>query len=158
MKTSKQTKIIGVISVCIFLIALTLMILEWAMGWKFFVHPVLDFFFYLFAGLAIMTLCLAILGKSTPKVFLAGMLFTLVAFYVVFRFTNWWIALICAGATSLIFAIMSLTLLGNATEAIALNKDPEYKDYKERKAEAEEKAKTEEEKPEELPKIKSFKD
>jgi hypothetical protein len=52
-------------------------------------------------------------------------------------------------------ALLSLAVCGNKTENIALNKDPEYKDYKTRMAEK--KAQEDNEVKEEV-KIKSFKD
>lgn len=155
MKNSKGKTISYCVSIAILLASLIVMICDWAIPLNLWTHPILNFFAVLFFGFSILCLVLGILKKSPWYFFLFATLISLVAFYVIIQYVVWWIALIVALVDCLIIALLSLIVAGNRTENIALNNDPEYKDYKTRKAEKE--AMEQNAEPEKLPEIKSFK-
>ena len=158
MKTTKNRMILGVCSIAIFVLALAFMIIDWVLPLGFLVHPVLNCVAILFLGFGIMTLVLAFKKKSPWYMFLSAGLIGLVALYVLLArvLSAWWIELVVTLAIFAIFAILSVTMFGNKTEDIALNKSPEYKNYEQRKAEKQAAEAEKEEEP--LPEIKSFKD
>ena len=154
---SKNKKILGVCSIAIFVVALAFMFIDWFAPLNLLVHPALNFVAILFLGFGIMTLVLALKGKSPWFLFLSAVLIGLFLLYILLDvlWPDWWIAVVVTVAVWAIYAILSITLFGNKTEAIALNKSPEYKNYEQRKLEKEEAEATKEEEP--LPELKSFK-
>ena len=154
---SKRNIVLGVVSICILLVALTLALLEALVPfqiWPGFSHPTLDFLLCIFVGFGVMTLVFAFEKRSPWYFFLTASLLAPALFYVLIHFIPWWICLIVVFVLWAVSAIVSFMRAGNQTEDIALNKSPDYKNYEQRKAEE-----SKEEKPEkELPKIKSFKD
>ena len=151
----KSRLILGGISIFILVAALTVMILEWAIPFKLWTFPLLDFIAIIFLGFGVMTLVLGISRKSPTYLFLSAILLGLAAIYILLQYIAWWIGLVAVVVLWIIFAIVSIMRNGNKTEDIALNKSPEYKNYEQRKAEKEEAEKAEEK--EELPELKSFK-
>ena len=156
MKLTKKQLAGSIIALLIVLVSLAVTICDWAIPLNIYVHPVLTFFMCLFGGLGIMCLVYGIIGKSPWYFFLCAVLLGLSGFYIAVNNIAWWISLIIVFAFWVIIGILSYITAGNKTEDIALNKSPEYKDYKTRKAEKEAAEAAAE--PEELPKIKSFKD
>lgn len=155
----KLKTVVGISSIAIVVLALTFMIVDWAVPLNLFTHPVLNFLAIIFIGFGIMTLVLAFMKKSQWFIFLSAILTGLFALYLLLNLLGlnaWWIAVVIMVAIWIIYAILSITVFGYKTENIAKNKSPEYKNYEQRKAE---KAAAEAEKEEEpLPEIKSFKD
>ena len=153
---SKTKKIVYTItSSLIVLFALAFCILDWKLKIDFGYHPILSFLFVIFAGFGIVVLVLAFQAKSPWFFFTSAIMVGLSVFYVMFYYTRYWVAIIVTVGIWALFAILSIVICGNTTENIALNKSPDYKDYKQRRAE---KLEAEANKPEEeLPEIKSFK-
>lgn len=143
------------ISIGIFVIALAFMICDWAIPISLLYHPVLNFVSIIFIGFGIMALIYGFKRKVPFYFFLSALLLGLVVFYVLFYYLVWWIGLIAFVVISFIISIFSFIVVGNKTEEIALNKSPEYKNYKERQAEKD--AIEASKDAEELPEIKSFK-
>ncbi|MBE7089903.1 MAG: hypothetical protein E7362_03765 [Clostridiales bacterium] len=154
---SKNRKILGISSIAIFVVALAVMLMDWFIPLNLLFHPAANFAAILFLGFGIMTLVLAFRNKSPWFLFLSAILVGLCLLYVLLYvlLPDWWIAVVVVVAVWAIYAILSVTLFGNKTEAIALNKSPEYKNYEQRKAEKEEAEANKEEEP--LPELKSFK-
>ena len=157
MTMSKNKKILGVSSIAIFVVALAVMLIDWFVPLNLLFHPAANFAVVLFLGFGIMSLALAIKCKSPWFLFLSAVLVGLFALYVLLfvLLPDWWIAVVVTVAIWAIYAILSVTIFGNKTEAIALNNSPEYKNYEQRKAEKEEQELNKEE--EVLPELKSFK-
>ena len=156
----KSTKIIGIFSIAIFLIALAVMICQFVMGFDFLFHPILNFLLIVFAGFGLFNLISGFVKKYPAYFFLSAILIGLSALYVLLvTVSAWWVAVVSCVVLIILIACLSLIVCGNRTEDIALNKDPEYKNYEERKVEKQQadelERKTEEEN---LPQIKSFKD
>ena len=158
MKITKNQFCYAITSICILVASVTFLILNFLLFPDFWIHPILNFFFVLFIGFGIVSLVKAFACKAPIYFFLASLLLGLSIFYVCFIYLNgiWWICLIVLVVFMLIISITSFIMAGNKTEAIALNKDPEYKNYEQRKAEKE--AEEANKPKEELPEIKSFKD
>lgn len=159
MKITKKQAAYAVIAALISILALVLTILEAQEVFVICSHPVFMFFFALTAGLGILLTVQGILEKSPFRLFLASFLIVYALSYALADFAHlaWWLIVIIAAVTLILFLTVSFLRAGSKTEAIALNKYPEYKNYEQRKAEREEKEKAEEESyvP---PEIKSFKD
>lgn len=156
MASKKSRIVLGVISILIFAVALTFMILDWTLPLNFLTHPILNLLGILFTGFGIMAFVLAFTNKSVWFLFVGAIALGLVLLYVLLNCVVWWIAIICLIVFWCMCAVLSITVFGNRTENIALNKSPDYKTYEERKAE---KAEAEKKQPEEeLPTIKSFKE
>ena len=156
MKISKKQMAVSIASAAVVLISLALMICDWAIPLNIYVHPILTFLMCLFIGLGIICIALGFANKSPWYFLLSAILLGLSAFYIVMQYIPWWIALTVVFVVWILAAIFSFISAGNKTEAIALNKSPDYKNYEQRRAE---KAAAEAaEEPKELPKIKSFKD
>ncbi len=118
------------------------------------------FFMILGFGCGTVTVLKAFFTKkssSTPFWFLVAGLFYIVGLTLVLTCVvavAWWIVLLCDILLAIFLVFFSAMAVGNLTEGIAKNKDPEYKNYEERKAEKEEKQAKEAEEP--LPELKSF--
>ena len=156
MKLTKRQMTGSIIALLILLASLALTICDWAIPLNIYVHPILTFFMCLFGGLGIMCFVYGLLRKSPWYFFLSAVLLGLSGFYIAVNHLDWWLSIIIVFVLWAIIALLSYMTAGNKTEDIALNKSPDYKDYKTRSAE---KAAAEAaEEPKELPKIKSFKD
>lgn len=147
--------VIGLTSIVILIASLTVMLLDIFIPLKLWTHPVLNLLFCMFIGFGVLSLTLAIKSKSPWYFFLSAILLGLSIFYVLMQYVKWWIALIVLVLMLVIVAIVSVIIAGNKTEDIALNKSKDYKDYEQRREEK--LAKEKEERPVELPEIKSFK-
>ncbi len=158
MKISKTNLAIALVSILILVAASTILILEYALeSFRFMTHPVLNFLLVISAGFGVMTAILGIFKKTPWYFFLSSIIFSYLIIYGFCQFKQiWFVGLIIAIVACAISAIFSFVVAGNKTEDIALNDKPEYKDYKQRKAEKEFAESQEEKK--ELSKIKSFKD
>lgn len=159
MKITKKQAVYSVAALAVIILALVLTILEWTEVFVICSHPVFMFFLVAAAGLGIIVTVQGAENKSPFRFFLAAVLFIYVASYALADFASlpWWIILIVDVVILILFVTVSFMVAGNKTEAIALNKSPDYKNYEERQAEREAKEKAEEENytP---PEIKSFKD
>ena len=162
MNKSKKNLVVGIISILILLIALAFAIINGVQPvdiWgntkpiTFFTH-VLDFFFVAFLGFGVMCTVFGFSKKSPWFIFIATCLISLSLVYLFIHFAFWWLMFVVIFVFVAIMVILSIMVCGNKTEQ-ALNKDSEYKNYNQRRAE-----KLEQEKnlpKEELPEIKSFK-
>ena len=162
MKNSPKKVVIGVSSIVILVLALVFAIVNgiqpvdvWGhaqpigFGWH-----VLDFLLVLCIGFGVLCAVLGFSGKSAWYVFLSTGLLTLGLLYLLLYLVFWWIAIIILFVFVAVMCILYVTICGSKTE-FAVNKDPDYKNYEQRKAE---KDALEASKPEEeLPEIKSFK-
>ncbi len=159
MKISKKQLAYALSTLAVFLIALILTVLEWCKIFTLCSHPVFMFFLVVSAGLGVLATVRAFTEKSPFFFFLAAVLFMYLVSYCLADFVHmiWWLIAIVAIVIAVVFVVFSFITAGNKTEQIALNKSPDYKNYEQRRAEREEKEKTEEENyvP---PEIKSFKD
>ena len=154
MKISKNKMLICVISLAIILVSLAMLLLDVFIPLDLWTHPVLTFLFCLFLGFGILTLALGIKNKSAWFMFISCILLGLSVLYVLLHYVFWWLSLIIVVVLCSIFAVISFMRSGSKTE-FALNENPEYKNYEQRKAEKEQ---VESEKElEKLPEIKSFK-
>ena len=155
---AKKNVLLGLLSICIFVLSLTFAIVDWAVPLKIWTHPILNFLLGLAVGFGIMALALAFKNRSPWYFFLSVTLFGTAALYVTLQYIVWWLCLIIIVVLIAVTAITSVMVAGNKTEEIALNKSPDYKTFEERKAEEKEKAASEEKAEKPLPQIKSFKD
>lgn len=155
MKKSKTQIIISICSIAIILIALLFSILQAVGVLTVLAHPIITFIILLFGGLGIETLVLGIVKKSTWFFFLSIIMLSLVILYLLIKYVSVLVGIISTVAFIAIAAVTCVLICGNKTESIALNKDPAYKDYNQRKAEKEEAERNAPK--EELPEIKSFK-
>ncbi len=153
MEKSKSRIVSLTISLLILVGALVFMICDWAIPIGLWTHPLLNFFAFLCVGFGIMSVVFAFLRKSPWFFFLSGGLIAFVGLYVSIQYLAWWISVIIFIFIFAVAALLSLIVVGNKTENIALNDSADYKDYKERKSEKD----SEEKETEELPEIKSFK-
>ena len=147
--------VLGLTSIAVILVSLAVMLVDIFAPLNLWTHPVLNLLFCMFVGFGILTLVLAVKSKSPWCFFLSAFLLGLALFYALMQYVKWWIALVVLLLLLIVVAIISVIVAGNKTEDIALNKSAEYKDYKQRREEKI--AKEENEQPEELPQIKSFK-
>jgi ABC-type multidrug transport system fused ATPase/permease subunit len=147
--------VLGLTSIAVILVSLAVMLVDIFAPLNLWTHPVLNLLFCMFVGFGILTLVLAVKSKSPWYFFLSAFLLGLALFYALMQYVKWWIALVVLLLLLIVVAIISVIVAGNKTEDIALNKSAEYKDYKQRREEKI--AKEENEQPEELPQIKSFK-
>ena len=157
MKTKKNL-LLGILSICIFVLSLTFAIIDWAVPLKVWTHPILNFLFALCIGFGIMSFALACVKRSPWYFFLSAILIGLAALYVTLQYIVWWLCLIIIIVFMAVTSITSIMVAGNKTEEIALNKSPDYKTFEQRKAEEKEKEASEEKIEKPLPQIKSFKD
>lgn len=157
---NKKNLLLGIISICIFVFALTFTILNAVLPFKFLTHPALNFFLCLFVGFGIMTLVLAFKNRSPWFFFLTAILLGLSALYVTLYYLTslWWLCIIIFVVILAVVALTSIMVAGNKTEEIALNKSPDYKTFEQRKTEEQEKDANTEKTEKPLPQIKSFKD
>lgn len=153
---SKKSVVLGCISICVLLAALTFALLDAFVPFTFwrYSHPVLNFLFCILLGFGVMTLVFAFRMQSPWYFFLSSVLLGLAFFYVLIQYVVWWICLLIVVVVWSIFGVISFMSAGNKTEDIALNKSSDYKTFEQRKAEE----KSEEKPEKELPEIKSFKD
>lgn len=156
MKNNKKRLITGIISIIILLVSLTITLCDALIPLDIWIHPALTFFFCLFVGFGALCLGFGFAKKSVWYFFLSAVLLGLAFAYAMSQYVEWWIGVIIVGVVWAIFGTLSIISNGNRTEDIALNKSADYKNYEQRKAEKEEAEKNAE--PQELPKIKSFKE
>ena len=153
MKISKKSLLLAVVSIAIVVASFVVMLLDALIPIGIWVHPILTLLLCLFVGFGIMTLVMGFTSKSPWWFMISAILLGLALIYVIANVTPlWWIGLIAVIILWVIVALFSFISAGNKTESIALNKDPEYKDYNERKEEAKEAP----EEKEELPELKRF--
>lgn len=159
MKTKKNL-LLGVLSICIFVLSLTFAILNAVLPFDFLTHPILNFLLGLAIGFGIMTLVLGFKNRSPWFFFLSAILLGLAVLYVTlyYLWSLWWLCILIFVVLLAVVAMTSVMTAGNKTEEIALNKSPDYKTFEERKAEEKAKAANEEKTEKPLPQIKSFKD
>ena len=156
MKNSSKNKLGYIVSLLIVVASLVVTILDWTMPLNLFIHPLLNFLLFVFAGLGLYVFVLGFAKKSPAYFFLSAILLDLSFLYVLISYSvEWYICLVCVIVLPVIVMLLSLIVNGNKTEDIALNDNDDYKNYQDRKAEEEAKKSTEEK--EELPEIKSFK-
>ncbi len=157
MKKLGKNTIFYIVMLCIFVVSVALLIVNYTMQINIGVHPLLNFAFLLAIDFGVLFAVMGFIKKSPAYFFLSAPLLALSLTYVlVCCLLPWWLILICALVVLVLISLFSLISAGNKTEDIALNKSTEYKNYEQRKAEKEA---LEDEKPEEeLPQIKSFAD
>lgn len=155
MRKSKNQVLLSIISILIIIVAIAVMICDWAVPLNIFMHPVLTFFMIVFGGFGILCYALGGVKKSSWFFLIGAFQIGLVIIYVLICVrVYWYIALIVMLSFWTITGIVTFLVCGNKTEEIALNKSSNYKDYKQRNAEQQKDDNT---KNEELPEIKSFK-
>lgn len=146
MKMNKNNKINLILAMMVFIVSLVLAICNGVMEELKFGIPVVNFFFYLFTGFALISYGIAIKNKKPQYFFLGAILATLCVIYLfILLKIVWWIILLSCIVVIALSILLSYLIAGNQTEDIALNKSPEYKNYKERQAEKEEKERKEKE-------------
>lgn len=157
MKKFGKNTLLYVISLCVFVVALVVAIVDFAVPLNLWIHPLLNFLFFIALGFGIMCVALGFMKKSPWYFFLSSVLLAISLVYILISYkVVWYIVLISAVALLLVIMSLSFIIAGNQTEDIALNKSEDYKNYEQRKAEKEQAAAIEEK--EELPQIKSFKE
>lgn len=156
MKISKKQLFVSIASIVVVLISLAVLLCDYLIPIRFWTHPMLNFLFSLFLGFGIIAFILGLTNKSPWYFFLCSFCVGLSLIYAMLQYLPWWIGLVVVGCAWFVLVMISLITSGNKTEAIALNKQSDYKDYNQRKAEnfTEEQNKPQEE----LPEIKTFKD
>ncbi len=155
MKITRKQLVYGIVSIVILLASLSLTLCDALIPLNIWVHPALTFVFALAVGFGAMCVVLGVAKKSAWYIFLAAILLGIALFYVLIHYIKWWLVLITIVVFWLIIRVICFLIINNNTENIALNKSKDYKNYEERCAE---KATTESDvKPEDLPKIKTFK-
>ncbi|MDY6367738.1 MAG: hypothetical protein SPL13_04415 [Clostridia bacterium] len=161
MAKEKSGKFYLIYGIAVIVIAVAFMLLNLFLFPKFLFHPILNSV-ALAATLFSLTAYIKAIKSKAPVFFmLGGILIGLVVLYVLLAtmIELWWVAVVCTVAVWLITGLVSYVIAGNQTEAIALNKNEEYKDYTVRNKEKYEKAEEEDKKAkEELPSLKSFKE
>ena len=156
MKKPINSTLNYVVLIIIFLISLTITLCDALIsGFDLWVHPILNFLFFVASLLGLFVLVKGVINKSPWQFFLSCGLLSLALLYVLIQYVFIWLAIVIVVVFASVMALLSLAICGNKTENIALNKDPEYKDYKTRMAEK--KAQEDNEDKEEV-KIKFFKD
>jgi predicted membrane protein len=156
MKKSVKNTLNYVVSIIILLVSLTITLCDaLIIDFDLWVHPILTFLFFVASQLGLFVLVKGVNNKSPWQFFLSCGLLSLALLYVLIQYVFVWLAIVIVIVFVGVMALLSLAVCGNKTENIALNKDPEYKDYKTRMAEK--KAQEDNEVKEEV-KIKSFKD
>ncbi|MBE7087489.1 MAG: hypothetical protein E7369_04225 [Clostridiales bacterium] len=156
MGNSKKNRLVYVIALCILVLSLAMTIIDWAVPLNLWIHPLLNFVFFIFCGFGVFSFVLGFIKKSPWYFFLSAGLLALSVLYVLISYKMvWYVTLLIVVCVPAIIALLSLIVNGNKTEDIALNKSDDYKTYEERKAFKE--AAEKEEPQEELPEIKSFK-
>ena len=152
MKITKNGKILALSSLFVITLSLVVCLIDATTSFNFGIHPILTFLFCLFVGFGALCFVLGILRKSSFQFFLSAILFGLSLVYVFILYVSaWWLIFIVLFVLFFVMAMVSYLTGSNKTE-FALNDSPEYKNYKERKAEKKEEI------CEELPEIKSFKE
>ncbi len=154
MKITKKQLTISVVSVAILLISLVIMFLDIFVPLNLWTHPALTFLLCMTTCFGVLLLVLGFKDSFAWYCFVGAILLSFAVFYVTVQYLTWWICLIVVFVLLCVAGILCFVRSGSKTE-FALNNDPEYKNYKKRKAEKEI---TDANKgPEELPEIKSFK-
>lgn len=150
---------IGIISVAILLVALTVTIIDAAGVIDLWTHPILNFLFVIAAGFGLMAIVIGFTYRSAFTDFIGIIVFSLAIIYVLVQYFVWWLGLTAVITFIAIMSVISRLYFGNHAD-FALNNDENYKTFEERKAEEKAKAESEgkAEEKRELPKIKSFKD
>ena len=142
MDKKKKTLVLGVSSIFILLISLAFAIINgvqpvdlWGKAQPiiFFTH-ILDFFFIAFIGFGLMCAILGFAKKSTWFIFVATLLISLSLIYLFLHFAVWLLIFVVLFVFVAIMIILSLMVCGNKTEK-ALNNEPEYKNYEQRRQE-----------------------
>lgn len=154
MKKIRKNLPLYVTSLCIVLVSLVVMVLDYAVPLNLWFHPALNFLFCVLTGFGVFCIVLGIVKKSPWYFFLSsGQLVLSLIYLLIFYKVDPFIIIISAVVLCVVICLSSLMVCGNKTEDIALNSKDDYKDYKER-----EKENSTLEIKEELPEIKSFKD
>ena len=158
MAVSKEYRAYMITAAVVIFLSLIFTVLNILVFPDFLVHPVLNDVAFVAFAFSVISFFKAITVKSPVFFMLGAVLFGLVVLYVLLALIIylWWLAIVVTVSLWLIAAFITYAVCGNRTEAIALNKSSEYKDYKERMKEKY--AQAEEEKKKDLPEIKSFKD
>ena len=146
MKRNSTNIIYGLISLSIFLVSLSLCILDWVIPLNLWIHPILTLFFFLFVGFGVLCLFIGFSKKSHFHFFLSTILLSLALFYLLFQYIVWWLSIICVVIFAISMSIISTMVCGNITEKV----DNNHLDSNKKKTNSDVGA-------EELPKIKSFK-
>ncbi len=156
MKKSVKNTLNYVVSITILLISLTITLCDSLISdFDLWVHPILNFLFFVASLSGIFILAKGVFNKSPWQFFLSGGLLSLALLYVLIQYVYVWLSIVIVIVFAVVMALFSLAVCGNKTENIALNKAPEYKDYKTRMAEKKEQ---EDNEIKEEVKIKSFED
>lgn len=147
----------AIVSVVIVLSALAFTLVDALVPLKFWTHPILNFFFILFAGFGIYYIISGLMFKSVGTYFCGASLTAVALIYVLAQYLVWWLIILILIVWLSVSGIIGNSTVGGHTE-YAKNKDKDYKTFDERKAEEKAKAETETDKEQELPELKSFKD
>ena len=155
IKVSKIDFIFYIVIAALLFCAILFAILnEYAFGAK--TSSFLLFLTIISLGLGIVFLLQAFAKKKRMPIFLSAIAFIVgntILLISVFHLI-WWIIVACDLFICIFFAFLSLSLNGDVTESISLNKDAEYKSYKERLAELE--LEKQNRKQEKMPELKSY--
>ncbi len=151
MKITKKQLVITLSSIVILLASLAVMICDFVVPLDFWTHPILTFLFCNSVGFFALCLIVGLANKSVFNFFISAICVTFAVIYAFAHYSFWWIGLFVLVVLWAIIALVSFMIMGSKTEAIALNENPDYKNYKERAKEEKIQEK------EELPEIKSFK-
>ena len=119
------------------------------------IHSLLLFFIILGFGLGAVALLRGIVNKSPFFIFLSALalIVALTLLLICVSDIVWWLIVLCNIVLAIMLMCVSLFVMGNKTEEIAMNNSPEYETYKERTAK---KAIEEENIQAEMPKLRSF--
>ena len=152
MKITKNGKILALSSLVVVALSFVMCLIDATTSFNFGIHPILTFLFSNFVGFGVICFVLGLFRKSSFQFFLSAILLGLSLVYVFILYVSpWWLIFVVLFVLFFVIAMVSYLTGSNKTE-IALNDSPDYKNYKERKAEKKEELK------EELPEIKSFKE
>ncbi len=152
MKISKKQVIFYAVAILIVLSSVAFLLCDCLIPLNIWTHPVLNFLFFICLGFGIEVFVYGFINKSPWFIFVSSLLLGLTLIYLLAHYIAWWIGLIVIVSIWVVIAFINIIFIGNKTENIALNSSDDYVPYKDRIKQ------DKEEKPEDLPQIKSFKD
>ncbi|MCQ2387327.1 MAG: hypothetical protein MJ066_02645 [Clostridia bacterium] len=157
MKNSKIDVYLKISYAVVLALSLIMAILDAVVPLNIWIHPIMTFLFFIFAGFGVVFYVSGFLKRSPYNFFLGAFFISLAIIYAFCCSFDrlWWLIFIVIPVLLALTAIISNLFNGNITE-YADNDSDDYKNYQERKAEEEKKEEKEIKK--ELPELKSFKD
>ncbi len=135
--SKKSKKDIFAVSAVLILAVIVMILRITVSGFVCFAHPIFAFLYTACAGLCLLYLVNGIIYKSPVDFFAFALTFLFVLTYSLIDFAKleWWAVLIIDLVAVVLSIFLSFLVSGNKTEDIALNEKPDYKNYKQRQEE-----------------------